>query len=391
MFKPHKPQHILITLVVLTLVPLMTACNLPAKRTPTASAVALIYTSAAETVQAQATQMISTSLQPTLVLTTPSNASMTQIPSATLALPSATLQPSATQTAIRCDLVKFVSDVTIPDNTELSPGESFVKTWRLKNAGACTWTSSYILVYEGANLLNAPPAVQVTTATVPPGGEIEISVALTAPTVAGTYRGNFMLANGVGQKFGLGDGTKPFWAQIEVVAPTGIVFDFIARATEAEWKSGTGTNINTLLVFGGADDDANGVAKIKDGFLLENGVLGNKVLLTYPTHANNGVIAGTFPAYLVQGGDRLKTRLGFLANINGTCGAGKVIFEIHYKLGNTFQQLGGWEKSCDGKLLAVTIDLTSLKGKTIQIIFVVRADGAFTDDWAVWSSPRIER
>ena len=37
------------------------------------------------------------------------------------------------------------------------------------------------------------------------------------------------------------------------------------------------------------------------------------------------------------------------------------------------------------------IDLSSLKGKNIQIILIVKAAGPALDDWAIWNSPRIER
>jgi hypothetical protein len=50
-----------------------------------------------------------------------------------------------------------------------------------------------------------------------PGQTIDLSVALTAPASNGTYRGNWMLQNENGDRFGLGiDGDKPFWVQITV-------------------------------------------------------------------------------------------------------------------------------------------------------------------------------
>ena len=38
-----------------------------------------------------------------------------------------------------CDNSAYVSDVTIPDGTEVAPGEAFTKTWALVNTGNCTW------------------------------------------------------------------------------------------------------------------------------------------------------------------------------------------------------------------------------------------------------------
>jgi len=381
---------ILLMLAVLTL----NACNYPGVRTPTEPEPEVVYTSAAETVQAQLTQGI----QPTVTIEAPVITPTTTPPLPTATSPGVTPdQPTNTSPALTttsapiCDLAKFVSDVTIPDNTKVEPSSTFIKTWRLRNAGSCTWTNTYTLVYEGDNDLNAPASVPVTTGSVPPGGTVDVSVTLTAPANAGTYRQNFKLANSNGERFGLGDGTKPFWAQIKVVAPSGLIYDFIVQAASAEWKSGSGSTFDTTLTFGGADNDPNGVAKIKDGVTLETGAVSGKILLTYPKHTINGVIAGTYPPYLVQDGDQLKARVGFLAGPGGTCGAGNVQFQVGYQEGATTTMLGNWNKSCNGTLLPINLSLSSLAGKTIQLIFVVRASGDYSDDWAIWNSPRIER
>lgn len=390
--RPHLAVSIWITLAGLLV---LSACNMPGLRTPAPQGVGPIQTAAAQTVQAQ----MQTSVLPSATLPQPAPASPSAtvplLPSATMpaaasptTAPSPTLAPSPT--SLPCDLVKFVQDVTIPDNTEFTPGTAFIKTWRLQNAGTCAWSPAYALVIEGENVFNAPLLTPLP-GNVPPGSAVDISVNLTAPVLAGTYRGNFKLANPSGQRFGLGDGTKPFWAQIKVSIPGGISFDLIASASLAEWKSGAGNNFDTLLAFGGADLDPNGVAKIVNNVLLENGGSSGKVLLTYPKREVNGGISGAFPPYLVQTGDALKGRLGFIANAGGICGAGRVRFQIYYKEGANLFPLSEWTKTCDGKLLPISVDLGSLKGRTIQLILVVKADGDFTDDWAIWNSLRIER
>src|SRR5512143_426233 len=53
---------------------------------------------------------------------------------------------AANQTS--CDWAQFVADVTIPDGTQIQPGATFTKTWRLKNIGYCTWTTAYSMVYD---------------------------------------------------------------------------------------------------------------------------------------------------------------------------------------------------------------------------------------------------
>jgi hypothetical protein len=218
-------------------------------------------------------------------------------------------------------------------------------------------------------------------------------VTLEAPQAAGKYRQNFKLADETGDQFGMGsDGTKPFWAQIRVGdVPSGIVYDFLAEASQADWKSGEGDTLDTDVTFGGEDDNPDGVAKFKEGVQLENGSISGKLLLTRPKQVTDGVIAGFFPEYQVENGDRLIARIGFLADANGECVVGRVIFQIAYKEGDTIYSLGEWRKNCDATLMPVNINLGGLEGKQVQFIFLVRSDGSFEYDQAIWNSPRIER
>jgi hypothetical protein len=126
-----------------------------------------------------------------------------------------------------CDRGDFIADVTIPDDTTFQPGETFVKTWRLRNSGACTWTSSYSVVFFEGDSMGSPASFTLTEGQVDPGEELEISVELTAPQEPGTYRGDWKLRNPAGQSFGLGSkGDAAFWTVIEVVGPVDVSFFF---------------------------------------------------------------------------------------------------------------------------------------------------------------------
>jgi peptidoglycan hydrolase-like protein with peptidoglycan-binding domain len=57
---------------------------------------------------------------------------------------------------------------------------------------------------------------QLTNGTVAPGQTIDVSVNLTAPAAAGTYKGNWKLREPGGAVFGLSTG--PFWVQIKATA-----------------------------------------------------------------------------------------------------------------------------------------------------------------------------
>ena len=110
-----------------------------------------------------------------------------------------------------CDAAQFIADVTIPDGTYIDAGATFVKTWRLKNIGTCTWTTNYSLVFvSGVQMGGQSPTP--FPYNVPPGGMVDLTVTLTAPTAVGTYRGYWELANASGTLFGLGSNhSSPFW------------------------------------------------------------------------------------------------------------------------------------------------------------------------------------
>jgi hypothetical protein len=247
------------------------------------------------------------------------------------------------------------------------------------------------VVVEGENDLSAPASVSLTSGTVAAGETIDVSVTLKAPDAGGTYRTNFKLRNASGQSFGTGDGTQPFWAQVRVNVTTGLIYDFLVQAAGATWFSRVGNSPpESPLTFGGSDEDALGAAKIKDRVKLENNATSGKVLLTHPRRENDGVVYGIFPSYTIQSGDHLRGRLGFMIPDGGPCGDGNATFEVGYKEGSSLFSIERWEESCDGRLEPIDIDLTDLRGRTVQFILVVRADGSSQDDWAIWNSLRVE-
>jgi hypothetical protein len=114
------------------------------------------------------------------------------------------------------DRLEFVADVTVPDGTVFAAGERFTKTWRLRNSGTSTWTTSYALVYiSGEQMGGAAPTS--LPAQVPPGQTVDLNVQLTAPSAAGNYVGYWMLRNAAGTNFGLGPSANgAFYVQINV-------------------------------------------------------------------------------------------------------------------------------------------------------------------------------
>ena len=119
-----------------------------------------------------------------------------------------------------CNRGTFIEDITIPDGTQMDPGESFTKTWRLKNNGSCTWTSEYKLVFDSGDSLGAAAVVNMPGNNVSPNQTVDVSVAFTAPSAAGNYKSNWKLRSNTGEVFGIGsDATAAFFVEINVLAP----------------------------------------------------------------------------------------------------------------------------------------------------------------------------
>lgn len=368
-----KAARILSVLLVLIL--LLSACNLPSEAPPTEEP-NVVLTAAAMTVQAQLTQSASFST-PTLP---PPPATNTPLSLPTLP---PTKIPAATATSV-CDQAQFVKDVTVPDGSQYVPGAAFTKTWRLRNAGVCTW-SGYTLVFDSGDSMGA--SSPQTIGTVSPGQDVDLSVNFTAPTAPGSYRGYWRIRNTSGVLIPVLGGTqgRSFFVDIKVVVSSSGL-DLHSRASEANWRSGAGT-----LTFGGPNTDANGFAMYANNQKLEDGSAPPKVLETYPQWVTDGVITGTYPAYTVASGEHFRAKVGFLAQSDGTCGAGNVKFQLNYiEVGVAgTKALGEWSDTCDGTLKSIDVDLSSIAGKTVQFVLAVLANGAPTQDSAVWVSPEV--
>jgi hypothetical protein len=148
------------------------------------------------------TETPSLAISPTLEATNTPLITSTFTPGAATNTPITLNTPQPTRSGV-CDNALFVDDITIPDGTEVLAGSTFVKTWRFKNEGPCTWTTSYHLVFSyvsdtGKNGVFTPPAPVAFPENVVPGEEIDISVTLTAPTKAEAYQVVFVLQNDKG-------------------------------------------------------------------------------------------------------------------------------------------------------------------------------------------------
>lgn len=368
-----------ISTIFLAAVLILSGCNLPSNA-PSTDQPDVVQTSAALTVEAILNQPTPFST-PTLPAAPPTN---TLSAPATIAPATSTsfVVPTSTPT---CDLAQFVKDVTVPDGTNFDSGDTFTKTWRLRNIGTCSW-SGYALVFDSGDAMSG--ASPISIGTVASGQEIDVSVNLTAPTSNGSYRGYWRIRNGSGVLIPVQGGTqgKSFYVDIKVGGGGSAGFDLHTQAPSATWIScGSPCGGGTTLTFGGPDTDPNGFAMFRNNSTLEDGSKPSKVVETHPMWVDNGVITGLYPAYTVQPGEHFKAKIGFL----GPCGTGNVVFQLNYKQGGTVYPLGSWTDSCDGNLTTVDVNLSGIAGQTVQFVLGALANGSSGQDWAVWVSPQV--
>ncbi|MBN1265367.1 MAG: hypothetical protein JXA25_07735 [Anaerolineales bacterium] len=132
----------------------------------------------------------------------------------------------------------FVNDVTIPDDTEMSAGDVFEKTWRIENTGTCTWSTDYSLIFTDGDHMGAADSVPLPE-RVEPGDTVDVSVSFTAPSADGSYRSDWQMQTPGGNIFGTGrDRNLPVWVQIKVGTVTNRP-DFGAADYVEQFNSGT--------------------------------------------------------------------------------------------------------------------------------------------------------
>jgi len=162
--------------------------------------VAAVRTSAAGTVVAQFT-LTAAAFTPTTLLPTDTSAPDATA-TATLPVVAQVTNLSGTPEAL-CDSLTFnpaTVDVNVPDNTPMTPGQDFIKTWKVKNNGACEWGPGYVLAYAGYEDQMSGQFVELPNVVLP-GEEVDVSVQFKAPAEAGTYLSAWQMRNPAGVTF----------------------------------------------------------------------------------------------------------------------------------------------------------------------------------------------
>lgn len=222
---------------------------------------------------------------------------------------------------------------------------------------------------------------------VAPGETIDLAMNFKAPFFDGSYRGNWMIRNNLGEVFGTTAAfNRPFYVDIVVKAPvaSGTVYDFVENVCSAQWTSGAGTL------------DCPGTNLNQDGFVLQQSIARledgmTRVvpnLLTFPQNTFNGYIRGVYPSFPVQSGDRFRATVNCERGAT-TCG---VLFRFDYQLSDgIIRDFWAFGEQYEGNTFTVDLDLSPLAGKDVRFVFTILSLGSPTGDRALWVEPRIVR
>jgi hypothetical protein len=142
---------------------------------------------------------------PTQILST-----ITPIPAIYTPIPTSTVTATATESPC-INSLEFLQDVTIPDGTTVSFGETINKQWLAKNNGTCDWDSTYHLKWIGGDPLGAAQEQILFPAKA--GTQATLRINFTAPSVEGPFESAWQAYGPDGNAFG-----DPIYMKI-VVSP----------------------------------------------------------------------------------------------------------------------------------------------------------------------------
>jgi len=191
-------QKIICSLLI-TGVFLLTACGgNNAEATPTIDPNAF-QTQVVETFSANLTQTALAAPTNTPFPTLTASATFAPFATSASTLPAITQPVVAATTS--CYSMAFVSDVTIPDNTPVAPGQTFTKTWKVVNNGSCPWDAGFKFAFTAGDAMSG--ATYTLPASVAVNASVDLSIVFTAPTnKTGKVQSNWRMSTAGGQFFG---------------------------------------------------------------------------------------------------------------------------------------------------------------------------------------------
>ncbi len=116
-----------------------------------------------------------------------------------------------------CNKIGTVTDISIPDGTQIKASQIFTKVWELTNAGSCIWDANYEIVFASDTFMGAYSPLKLGR-VVQPGESMKIRIKMKAPSQSGEVTGYWLLQSSTGVRFGFGEkASNPFWIKITVI------------------------------------------------------------------------------------------------------------------------------------------------------------------------------
>ena len=171
----HNPAKFLLP-ILSTGVLILTSCGISAKAASINNLAPEVNTAVAATLTAEPTNTPVPTSTPTLTPTPTATPTLTQTPVPTYSYPT----PEGA-----CYASAFIADVTIPDYSEVAPGKTFRKIWRLENTGTCAWEQNFKMSFVGGYDMSGSP--RKIGQIIKSGKDAYLSVDFTAPKTAGQY------------------------------------------------------------------------------------------------------------------------------------------------------------------------------------------------------------
>lgn len=171
------------------------------------------------------------------------------------------------------------------------------------------------------------------------------------------------------------------------------LLDFVgsARWESNRLESDNSGNSRTVLEWGGDRNDQTGFVNLWPGSVNEVGSR-NNFLVTRPKGGIKGTIKGVLPSIQLLQNPQFIANVGFLHDAPSSSG---VVFQVfvHYQHEgkNLTHRVFSLYKERNGRMTPVTIDLSFLAGKSVQIEF--RVDAGLRPnilDLPIWFAPKIE-
>jgi len=169
-------------------------------------------------------------------------------------------QPASNE---NCYYSKWTGAETILDGTKFDPGDSFVKSWTLRNEGTCEWTTDFRMVFEDGDQMGGPNSVYLTH-NVKTGDTYTVEIPMTAPSSDGDYTDRVQVtwdAAGGATSYEVYRATSAGGAKTKIGTPSSTSFDdtgIVVGTTYTYWVKACNTWV--CSDYSGADDGHAGLA-----------------------------------------------------------------------------------------------------------------------------------